>query len=55
VTTRRIFCIVKGGRLVAESYSASTSAMNVANARYAADSQEKGFVFLASSPGFVKT
>lgn len=47
--------IVNSGHPASASYSASKSAVNMVNAKYAAEFQEKGFVFLAVSPGFVKT
>ena len=47
--------IVKSGFPVSASYSASKSAVNMVNAKYAAEFREKGFVFLAVSPGFVGT
>ena len=47
--------IVKSGHPTAAPYSASKSAVNMINAKYAAEFREKGFVFLAVSPGFVKT
>ena len=47
--------IVKSGWSASASYSVSKSAVNMVNAKYAAEFQEKGFVFLAISPGFVKT
>ncbi|KAF9649575.1 short-chain dehydrogenases/reductase [Thelephora ganbajun] len=47
--------VVKSGHPASASYSASKSAVNMVNAKYAAEFREKGFVFLAVSPGFVKT
>jgi NAD(P)-dependent dehydrogenase (short-subunit alcohol dehydrogenase family) len=47
--------IVESGYSASASYSASKSAVNMINAKYAAEFREKGFVFLAVSPGFVKT
>jgi NAD(P)-dependent dehydrogenase (short-subunit alcohol dehydrogenase family) len=47
--------IVKSGYSTSASYAASKSAVNMVNAKYAAEFRERGFVFLAVSPGFVKT
>ena len=47
--------VIKSHQLNSASYSASKSAVNMINAKYAAEFREKGFVFLAISPGFVKT
>ena len=47
--------VVKSGLPISASYSASKSAVNMVNAKYAAEFREKEFVFLAVSPGFVGT
>jgi len=47
--------VVKSGHSASATYSASKSAVNMVNAKYAAEFREKGFVFLAITPGFVKT
>ena len=47
--------VVNSGHPASASYSASKSAVNIINAKYAAEFREKGFVFLAISPGFVET
>jgi len=47
--------VVNSGSPVSASYSASKSAVNMVNAKYAAEFRGKGFVFLAISPGFVRT
>ena len=47
--------VLKSGQLNSASYAVSKSAVNMVNAKYAAEFREKGFVFLAISPGFVKT
>jgi len=47
--------VVNSGHPASASYSVSKSAVNMVNAKYAAEFKEKGFVFLAISPGFVKT
>lgn len=47
--------IVNSGHPASASYSASKSAVNMVNAKYAAEFKEKGFVFLAVSPGIVET
>lgn len=36
-------------------YAVSKSAVNMVNAKYAAEFQGRGFAFLAISPGFVET